>query len=188
MQNLQATMDKLDREMFSRITSLLIDAYDREATIFVFGNGGSALTASHFACDINKGVSYGLEKRWKVMPLTDNLGSITAYANDVSYEDIFIEQLKNFLQKGDVVIGISGSGNSPNVLKAVEYANGRGAVTIGFTGYDGGKLARIAHCSLNAYIDDMQISEDIHMIISHTLMRVLSTSHLTKGAYEISKK
>jgi D-sedoheptulose 7-phosphate isomerase len=86
MQNLQATMDKLDREMFSRITSLLIDAYDREATIFVFGNGGSALTASHFACDINKGVSYGLEKRWKVMPLTDNLGSITAYANDVSYE------------------------------------------------------------------------------------------------------
>ena len=181
-------MDKLDREMFNRITNLLIEAYERGATIFVFGNGGSALTASHLACDINKGVSCGLQKRWKVIPLTDNLGTIMAYANDVSYDDIFVEQLKNFLQKGDVVIGISGSGNSPNVLKAVGYANDNGAVTVGFTGYDGGKLARLAHCALNAHINDMQISEDIHMMVTHILMRLLSFHMQAEGAYADFKK
>ena len=91
--------------------------------------------------------------------------------------------LKNFLQEGDVVIGISGSGNSTNVLKAVEYANNRGAVTVGFTGYDGGKLAKLAHCALNAHIDDMQISEDIHMVVTHILMRLLTFHLQAEGTY-----
>jgi len=93
------------------------------------GNGGSGSTASHAAADLNKGVSYGREKRFRVMSLNDNMATLTAYANDVSYSDAFVEQLKNFLHPGDLVIGISGSGNSPNILKAIEYANQQGAIT-----------------------------------------------------------
>src|SRR3990167_11438486 len=100
----------------------LIVAYERQSNIYICGNGGSASTASHFACDINKGVSYGLEKRFKVISLNDNVATIMAYSNDVHYDDVFIEQLKNFIQKDDIVIGISGSGNSKNVLKAIEFA------------------------------------------------------------------
>jgi D-sedoheptulose 7-phosphate isomerase len=137
------------------------------------GNGGSASTASHFACDLNKGVSLNLANRFRVIPLTDNLPTIMAYANDLSYEEIFIEQLKNFLAPGDLVIGISGSGNSVNVTRAVEYAVSQGNTTIGITGYDGGRLKKIADYSFNAGINDMQISEDLHMITAHILMRLL---------------
>ena len=108
---LTETINRIDVSEISGITELLIDAYHRNANIFIMGNGGSASTASHFACDINKGVSLNLDKRFKVISLTDNLPTIMAYANDLSYEDIFIEQLKNFLNPGDLVIGISGSGN-----------------------------------------------------------------------------
>ena len=135
--------------------------------------GGSASTASHFACDINKGVSYGLEKRFKIIPLTDNFATITAYSNDVGYEDVFVEQLKNFFQKGDIIIGISGSGNSKNVIKAVEFVNNNNGISIGWTGYSGGILKSITHHSINANVMDMQTSEDIHMILVHIIMKVL---------------
>lgn len=151
-----------------------MNAYKEGSTIFVFGNGGSAATASHFATDLNKGISYGLEKRFRVMALTDNFSTVSAYSNDTSYDDVFVEQMKNFIKPGDLVIGISGSGNSKNVLNAVEYANSRGNITVGITGYDGGKLRQIAKHSVNANIKDMQISEDIHMILGHLTMKVLN--------------
>ena len=141
--------------------------------IFICGNGGSASTASHFACDINKGVSYGLDKRFKIIPLTDNLATITAYTNDVEYDIVFVEQLRNFFNSGDVLIGISGSGNSKNVLHAIEYVNANGGRTIGWTGFNGGKLKEISHYSINANAMDMQISEDIHMISTHVMMKIL---------------
>jgi D-sedoheptulose 7-phosphate isomerase len=138
------------------------------------GNGGSGTTASHIVCDFNKGVSANLVKKLKVMCLNDNMPSISAIANDISYDAIFEEQLKNFLSPGDIVIGISVSGNSKNIIKAIDYANNNGATTIGFCGFDGGKLKKIAKYPIHVKVDDMKITEDIHSVISHILMKMLS--------------
>lgn len=169
---LQNAINLLSIEEVDKFLDILLTAYEQDSTIFIFGNGGSASTASHFATDFNKGVSYGLDKRFKVMALTDSISTISAYSNDTSCEDIFVEQMKNFIKDKDVIIGVSGSGNSKNVLKAIEYANARGNITLGITGYNGGILKKIAKYSINANINDMQVSEDIHMIIVHLAMRV----------------
>jgi D-sedoheptulose 7-phosphate isomerase len=174
IKDLKSLLDRFPHDTFHRIFEILLDAYKHDKHIFVMGNGGSGSTASHFVCDINKGSCSGLEKRFKMICLNDNMPSILAYANDQSYEDIFVEQLKNFLEEGDVVIGISGSGNSRNVLKAIEYAKKKGAVTIGLCGYDGGSLSRMVDISLVTEINDMQKSEDLHMIVVHMLMQSLS--------------
>ena len=137
--------------------------------IFVCGNGGSGSTASHFACDIVKGASFNRERRFRLMALTDSLPTITAYSNDVSYECIFAEQLKNFAQPGDLVMCISGSGNSPNVLRAMEYANSIGCRTIALTGRDGGKLGPSAQLNLQVAVPHMGRIEDAHMIICHMI-------------------
>jgi len=151
----------------------LIVAYERQSNIFVCGNGGSASTASHFACDINKGVGFGKDKRFKVICLNDNIPTLLAYANDISYDDVFVEQLKNFMVKDDLVIGVSGSGNSGNILKAIEYANKNGGNTFGICGYDGGKLKTLAQKSMVIQSNDMQKVEDIHMIVIHCAMQYL---------------
>jgi D-sedoheptulose 7-phosphate isomerase len=170
----KALLDRFPHDTFQKIFKMLLDAYKHDKHIFVMGNGGSGSTASHFACDLNKGCCYGLEKKFKMICLNDNIPSILAYANDHSYEDIFVEQLKNFLKEGDVVIGISGSGNSRNVLKAIEYAKNKGAITIGLCGYDGGALSKMVDIPLVAEINDMQKAEDLHMIVVHMLMQSLS--------------
>jgi len=171
--NLKKTIDIINQNDIEKVYFLLLDAYKKEKNIFIMGNGGSASTSSHFACDINKGVSYGVNKRFKVISLADSITTISAYANDVCYEDIFLEQLKNLLQDGDIIIGISGSGNSKNVLRAIEYANLKKCPTIGITGYDGGDLMKIAKNNINVPINNMQITEDIHMILVHILMNLL---------------
>ncbi|HZP01597.1 MAG TPA: SIS domain-containing protein [Terriglobia bacterium] len=173
MSGLKQALDSVPAEKFEELIQQLESAHHDGRQIFMMGNGGSGATASHIACDFNKGVSLGLEKRLKVISLNDNVAIMTAYANDVSYEDVFVEQLKNFLRPGDLVIGISGSGNSPNVLKAIEYANTAGAQTIGLTGYNGGKLAKLVRTSLNVPVHDMQKAEDVHMILFHVAMQVL---------------
>lgn len=178
---LQTTLSRLDIDEIEQCAEILLKAYNNNNNIFICGNGGSAATASHFACDINKGVSYGLEKRFKVIPLTDSLSTITAYTNDLEYDIIFLEQIKNFFNEGDVLIGISGSGNSNNVLKAIEFVNKNNGITIGWTGYNGGKLKEISQYSINANIDDMQLSEDIHMILVHIMMKITSKSLNTNG-------
>ena len=130
---LQAS-EAIDIDQVNQAIQVLSQARDQNRHVFVCGNGGSASTASHFACDMVKGASFGREKRFRIMALTDSLPTITAYSNDVSYDCVFAEQLKNFAQPGDVVIAISGSGNSPNVLRAVEYAKSAGCRTIALTG------------------------------------------------------
>lgn len=170
---LTKTLKDLNVKDIEQCSKLLLDAYENKKNIFICGNGGSASTASHLACDINKGVSYGLDKRFKIIPLTDNLATISAYSNDVNYDSIFLEQIKNFYNPGDVLIGISGSGNSLNVLKAIEFVNENEGVTIGWTGFNGGKLKEVSQFSINANIEDMQISEDIHMTLVHLMMKVL---------------
>ena len=163
-------------DQFERLIDTLLSAYDDERKIFVMGNGGSAATASHWVCDINKGCSMNHNnnnnsKRFKMMCLNDNIATMLAYANDNSYDDIFIEQLRNYFSPGDVVIGISGSGNSNNVLKAIKYANDNGGITIGLCGFNGGKLHSIVHIPILANIHDMQKVEDVHTIITHMAMQ-----------------
>lgn len=171
VEQLKDLLDIFPHDTFEKIGKTLISAYDNEKHVFIMGNGGSGSTASHFACDVNKGSCFALEKKFKVICLNDNVPTILAYANDMSYSKVFVEQLKNFLQHGDVVIGISGSGNSENVLQAISYAKEKGAQTIGLTGFDGGKLAQIVDIPLVAAINDMQKVEDIHMIVVHMLMQ-----------------
>lgn len=171
---LQKTIDRLDRKEINQFINLMMQARDEEKNIFIMGNGGSASTASHFCCDFNKGASYQMPtKRFKFICLNDNVPTMMAYSNDVSYDDIFVEQLKNFFKPKDYVIGISGSGNSKNVIKAIEYANENKGITIGITGYNGGKLKQIAKYSVNMNIDNMQISEDLHMMLDHLTMTVI---------------
>ncbi len=172
---------------FERLISALLAAYDTQRTIFVMGNGGSAATASHWACDLNKGCFSHNRKRLRILCLNDNMPTILAYANDISYEDVFVEQLKNFFAPGDVVIGISGSGNSKNVLKAIEYANRNRGVTIGLCGFDGGKLYHMVHVPLLISIHDMQKVEDAHTIITHMTMQRLSHMVCLQNQIELVK-
>jgi D-sedoheptulose 7-phosphate isomerase len=170
---LKQALDGVSAGRFEELVELLHSAYQQERQVFLMGNGGSGATASHFACDLNKGVSFGRTKRFRVICLNDNVPTLMAYANDVSYEDVFVEPLKNFLRRGDLVVGISGSGNSPNVLKAIAYANEQGAHTVGLSGFAGGKLAQIARTSLVVPVHDMQKAEDVHFILFHVTLQIL---------------
>ncbi|RKU38927.1 hypothetical protein C6496_05350 [Candidatus Poribacteria bacterium] len=147
----------------------IMEAYHAEKQIFVIGNGGSASTASHIACDLGKGTSVPGKPRFRVMSLTDNVATMTAWSNDVSYEDVFVEQLKNLVNPEDVVIGISASGNSENVLRAMRHAKDIGCKTIGWSGFGGGKLASI--CDVNVIVDSDRYGpvEDVHLILNHVL-------------------
>ena len=173
LRELQDLLNAFPHQRFEEIGRELLDAYHRERQVFIMGNGGSGSTASHFVCDINKGCCLELEKKFKVMCLNDNIPTILAYANDLSYDSIFVEPLKNFLRPGDLVIGISGSGNSKNVLNAMSFAREKGARTIGMSGFDGGKLAHMVDIPFVAAIHDMQKVEDVHMIVVHMLMQYL---------------
>jgi D-sedoheptulose 7-phosphate isomerase len=173
LQSVQRNVAELDIAEIDAICKILKKAYDEERTIFFMGNGGSASTASHIAADINKGACLNAQKKFRVMALTDNLPVIMAIANDIGYDSIFEEQLKNFARPGDVVLGISGSGNSPNVIKAVQYAKQLGCTTIGVCGYDGGKLKPLVDNCFHVKLNDMQIVEDVHLMLGHILMRVL---------------
>ena len=162
-------LDTVDLGLVNQAIDLFKDARATGRHIFVCGNGGSASTASHFACDIVKGASYNRGQRFRIMALTDQLPTITAYANDVSYDCVFVEQLRNFAERGDLVIGISGSGNSPNVIRALEYANSIGCRTIALTGRDGGKLAPLAQLSIQVAAPHMGRIEDAHMVVCHMI-------------------
>ncbi|GHT44811.1 phosphoheptose isomerase [Endomicrobiia bacterium] len=170
------TLNKLSVVDINKVINVFLAARDEERHIFIMGNGGSAATASHFVCDFNKGASYGYDKRFRFVCLNDNVPSLLAYANDVSYEDVFVEHLKNFFVPKDVVVGISGSGNSKNVIKAIEYANENSGITVGLSGYDGGHLKQIANHNIHIPIDDMQIVEDLHMTMDHLMMQVICSN------------
>jgi len=167
--DLLEAIQTIDLDRVARAIELLAQARKEGRRIFVCGNGGSASTASHFVTDLVKGASFGRQKRFRIMALTDSLPTITAYSNDVSYECVFVEQLKNFAEPGDVLIAISGSGNSANVLRAVEYADSIGCRTIGLSGRDGGALGRIVGLNLQVSNQHMGRIEDGHMIILHMI-------------------
>jgi D-sedoheptulose 7-phosphate isomerase len=167
--NLLMTLETIDTRKVAEAIEWFREARDTGRQIFVCGNGGSASTASHFACDIVKGASFNRDRRFRIMALTDSLPTLTAYSNDVAYDCVFAEQLKNFAQPGDLVMGISGSGNSPNVLRAIEYANSIGCRTLALTGRDGGKLGPLAQLNIQVSEPHMGRIEDAHMVICHMI-------------------
>ena len=172
-QLLTDTLNRLDMAAVDAMVECFADAHARGATIFTMGNGGSGASASHAAGDFLKGASYGLDQRFKMVCLNDNLPSMMAIANDIGWEDIFVEPLKNFIQPGDVVIGISGSGNSKNVLKAVDYAKSKGATVIGMTGFKVGQLRETADISIHSDAMDMEVAEDVHMAVFNMVKKVM---------------
>lgn len=164
----------LDEREISDVMNVLEKTRLEGNRVFICGNGGSAATASHFTCDFNKGISYSQTVKYNFECLNDNIPMMMAIANDISYEDIFSEPLKNKMHKEDVLLAISGSGNSKNVVKAVEYAKSIGAKTIGLVGYSGGKIKELVDYCIHVKIDNMQIVEDVHMTMDHVMMFVLS--------------
>jgi len=175
IQLLKDTLDQLDREQINKAINAFLKVFEAGGTIYTFGNGGSGASASHAAGDFLKGASYGLDKRFRVICLNDNLPSMMAIANDIGWDDIFIEPLKNFLQPNDLVIGISGSGNSTNVVKAMQYAKERGVTTIAFCGYKGGKIKELSDIAIHSKAMDMEIAEDVHMIVFNIIKKEMIT-------------
>jgi D-sedoheptulose 7-phosphate isomerase len=162
-------IDLIDTGRVEQAISWFDEARRGSKNIFVCGNGGSASTASHFTCDMVKGASHKREARFRIMALADSLATLTAYSNDVSYDAVFLEQLKNFAQPGDLLMCISGSGNSPNVVQAMEYGNSMGCKTIALTGRDGGKLGPLAQLNIQVAVPHMGRIEDAHMVVCHMI-------------------
>jgi len=168
-------ISELPHGAIEQATIELLRAYQNGKCVFIFGNGGSAALASHFACDLGKGtvMENNGHKRFRVMALTDNVALVTAWANDRCYEHIFAEQLHNFVSPGDVAFAISGSGNSPNVLRALEVARSAGATTIGLAGVEGGKMKNLCDVCIILPSNNMQIVEDFHLSVTHAVFSVI---------------
>lgn len=182
---LQQTLNDIDLDSVGLMTEIFLQARENGSRIYTMGNGGSAANASHAAGDFLKGASFGLEKRFNIICLNDNIPSLMAIANDIGWDDIFIEPLRNFLKPDDVVIGISGSGNSKNILKAINFTKEIGAKSIGMTGFDGGKLKKVCDLSIHSPAMDMEIAEDVHMavfnMVKKEVMSVLMPENASMG-------
>lgn len=171
--NVILTLQRIPIEKIDQIVDVLEETRQKAKYVYIFGNGGSSSTASHFAADLAKGAICPGKSRIKAFALTDNIPLCTAWANDSAYDYIFAEQLENHIEPGDIAIGISGSGNSPNVLNGIKAAKGKGATTIGFAGFNGGKLKDIVDIPI--VIDNYQMEqvEDIHLLLEHVITMCL---------------
>jgi D-sedoheptulose 7-phosphate isomerase len=189
---LQAELAKIDLDELKTWADLVYQAWENEKFVFIFGNGGSGTTATHMSEDLGKSslrqedLKDESRKRLKVMSLTDNLGWILALGNDVGYDQIFVQQLMNYGSAGDVVIAISGSGNSPNVLTAVDWSNRHGLKTFGLTGYSGGKLRTLAQSGLHVPLDDMGMVESIHLCLFHWVLNDVFARINSEGRYKVA--
>lgn len=173
-EKLMKGLESVSAADFEKVADMLFDAWKNKKQVFVFGNGGCAATATHFACDWGKGTVENLqdpkETRFRILALNDNMSIFSAIANDLSYEEVFAQQLQNLVEQGDVVIGMSSSGNSPNVVKAFQLAKAKGAKIIGFVGFDGGKMKPLCDAVLYFPEKSYQRSEDAYHIFQHLLM------------------
>lgn len=165
-------LDSLDIHCIDAAMHLIQRTYEGEGNIYIFGNGGSSATASHFQNDFNKGLSEKREKKFRMVCLNNDLPTIMAIANDFSFDEVFRYQLEGRLRKGDLVVAISGSGNSKNIIRAVTYAKEQGNKVIGLCGYSGGRLKELSDIAIHINIDNMQICEDIHMVLDHLMMTI----------------
>jgi len=186
---LHQELDRVARDEIGRMADLIYGAWENEKFVFIFGNGGSGTTATHMSEDLGKSslrerdLNDETKKRLKVMSLTDNLGWILAVGNDCGYDQIFVQQLMNYGSPGDLVIAISGSGNSPNVLKAVDWANRHGLVTFGLTGYGGGKLKQAQQAGIHVPLNDMGMVESIHLCLFHWVLNDVFARINHEGRY-----
>lgn len=169
IEEIKQAIDNLDKEIIEKVINKIFEAYRENKQIFIMGNGGSASTASHFACDLGKGTIIEGKNRFRVMSLNDNMAIITAFSNDYGYDYVFVEQLKNLVNSEDIVIAISASGNSNNIIEGVKYAKEKGAYIIGFSGFEGGKLREISDLCLHVENNNYGQVEDIHMFLSHMI-------------------
>jgi D-sedoheptulose 7-phosphate isomerase len=186
-QELGDAMQAMPFRHLEKAANILLDCHRRNGTVFIAGNGGSAATASHFACDLAKGTRTEGVPAFRVMPLTDNVPLMTAWANDTSYDRIFAEQLAPHVRTGDVFIAISASGNSPNILAAAIVARGAGATVIGVTGQTGGKLSHLSHLMIRVPADPIEQVEDAHMVIAHSLCVTLRARLHDKARHRLSQ-
>lgn len=173
----RSILASLDVESINDVVNLFEAKRQSGNTVFVFGNGGSGATASHLQNDLNKGVSEYCAQKFNVICLNDNIPTVLAIANDIGYEEIFRFQLQGHVKKGDIVLAISGSGNSKNVINAVQYAKMNGAIIIGMTGFDGGRLMKLSDINLHVPINNMQVTEDLHLVLNHIIMYILLQEH-----------
>lgn len=183
LSKLQQTMNQLPEERIQQVIQLLVEARMNRRQVFIMGNGGSASTASHFVCDLAKNTRKPELPHYRVIGLTDNMAIFSALANDEGYENVFSQQLISLVQPGDIVIGISTSGNSANVNKAVEVANMMGATTIGFTGFDGGRLRSLVDVEIHVPSDCIEHVEDIHLMLEHLIVKALKDMDLAEFGY-----
>jgi D-sedoheptulose 7-phosphate isomerase len=179
MSSLQQTMNELPKETIVRVIELLQSARMDGRQVFIMGNGGSASTASHFVCDLAKNTRKEGLPHYKVIGLTDNMAIFSAYANDEGYENVFAQQLDNLVMPGDIVIGISASGNSRNVLNAIALAKGRNTITVGFTGFNGGQLASMVDTNIHVNSSIIEHVEDIHLMLEHMIVKALKEQDYT---------
>lgn len=170
---LKETLSRLDPAPIDEAIAVLHDARQNQRQVFIMGNGGSASTATHFVCDLAKNTRQAGWPHFRAIGLADNMAIFSAYANDEGYENVFAQQLANLVQSQDIVIGISTSGKSPNVLRAIELANEMNAVTIGFTGFDAGYLGQIVDIHLHVPSDCIEHVEDIHLALEHLITKTL---------------
>jgi len=172
-ERLSHVLKQLDHAAIDRGVALIESTWKAGKQIITLGNGGSSLTALHYINDWNKSIYLSHGKPFRGRSLVDNVGLLMSYANDIAFEDVFSEQLKNILEPGDLVIALSGSGNSENVIRAVDYANSHGAITLGLCGYRGGRLKEKAQQVIWVDADDMQLAEDVHFLFGHIVMQHL---------------
>ena len=168
---LQFTLEQLPKQLIADVIDILQHARMRGSQVFIMGNGGSATTASHFVCDLAKNTRSKDLPHFRVIGLTDNMAMFSAYANDEGYENVFSQQLANLIRPGDVVIGISASGNSKNVIYAIEEAQAHDVTTIGFTGFDGGRLGQLVNLNIHVKSNIIEHVEDIHLILEHVIVK-----------------
>jgi D-sedoheptulose 7-phosphate isomerase len=171
-----------------RVIDALWLAYLQNRSVYVFGNGGSAALASHCACDLGKGTIINGNRRFRVLALTDNVPLLTAWANDASYDDVFSEQLLPLISKSDIALAISGSGNSPNVLKALQVAREAGAFTIGLTGFQGGRMKSLCDLCVIVPSDNMQVIEDLHVSVNHAIFASLRARMCEDAAQDLIRQ
>jgi D-sedoheptulose 7-phosphate isomerase len=189
LERLKAELDRVDRAEVGRLAEWIYQAWQADRFVYIFGNGGSACLASHMAEDLGKGslrqedFHDQSKRRLKVLSLTDNVGWLTALGNDLGYDQIFLQQLMHYGRPGDLAVAISGSGNSPNVLAAVEWANRQGLKTFGITGYDGGKLKRLQQAGIHVALQDMGMVEAVHGCLVHWLVDDLFARVNQTGRY-----
>ena len=188
---LQLTMDHLPRQLIADVINLLQQARRKGSQVFILGNGGSASTASHFACDLAKNTRQEGLPHFRVIGLTDNMAMFSALANDDGYENVFSEQLDSLVRPGDIIIAISASGNSKNVIKAVEAAHKYKATVVGFTGFDGGRLRQLADINIHVNSNIIEHVEDIHLMLEHLIVKTIkeqlqSSVNVTTSSAQIS--